>query len=234
MNSKKNIVYLIIPAVLLSLNVYSHENDDPILANLMFDKLEKRDTKNPKFLIDAQSWIGTDLNKFWLKADVENHQGETEHAEMQALYSRAVAPFWDIQIGIRQDTKPMTRTWSVLGIQGLAPYFFDIDAALFIGEAGRTAAKISAEYDLRFTQRLILSPEIEIAIYGQNDTEAGVGSGLSSVNTGLRLRYEIRREFAPYIGIDWSKKFGTTANYNRRQNEGVSDTQWVMGLRMWY
>ena len=234
-NWKKNISHLIIPAILLSSNVYSHENDDPVLTSLMLDKLEIRDTENSYLTaLEAQAWIGKDLNKLWLKTDIENHNGEIEYAEVQALYSHAIAPFWDFQIGIRQDTKPTARTWSVLGVQGIAPYFFDIDAALFVGEAGRTAARVSAEYDLRFTQRLILSPELEINIYGQNDIEAGTGSGLSNINARLHLRYEIRREFAPYIGVDWNKKFGETANFSRHKNETISDTQWVMGLRIWF
>jgi len=235
MNWKKHISHVIIVAALPSVNVYSHENDDPILTTLMLDKLETRDAENSNITaLIAQAWIGKDLNKFWLKADIENQKSKIEHAEVQALYSRAIAPFWDIQIGIRQDSKPITRAWSVLGIQGIAPYFFDMDAALFVGEAGRTAARISAEYDLRFTQRLILSPELEINLYGQNDMEAGTGSGFSNMDAGLRLRYEIRREFAPYIGINWNKKFGTTANYARHKNETVSDTQWVIGVRAWF
>lgn len=236
MKFKKTLRLLFIPCVLLSHITYAHENDDPILASLMLDKLEWRDTEySQKTVLDAQAWIGKDLNKFWLKTEIENDHNETEHAEVQALYSHAIAPFWDIQLGLRQDLKPTpTHTWGVLGIQGLAPYFFDVDAALFIGEAGRTAARISAEYDLRFTQRLILAPEVNINFYGQNDPEAGTGSGLSDINAGLRLRYEIFREFSPYIGINWNKTFGKSADFARHKNETISDTQWLIGVRAWF
>jgi copper resistance protein B len=213
--------------------------DDPLITKVMFDQLEWRDA-NDTGVIEAQAWIGKDLNKFWLKthiekSDAEKHAGETEDAEVQALYSRAITTYWDVQIGVREDIKPTpTRTWGVIGVQGLAPYFFNVDAALFLGDAGRTAARISIEYDLLFTQRLILSPEVEINVYGQNDAETATGAGLSNAQAGLRLRYEIRREFAPYIGVQWSKKFGATADFASAQAQDVATTEWVMGLRIWF
>ena len=118
--------------------------------------------------------------------------------------------------------------------RGLAPYFFEVDTALFVGENGRTALRLEAEYELLLTQRLILTPDIEINFYGQNDKDIGVGSGLSDVQTGLRLRYEIRREFAPYIGVNWSKKFGNSANFSRMEGVDVSETQLVLGIRAWF
>jgi len=210
--------------------------DDPVITKVMLDQLELRNAEDGYIgVIEAHAWIGKDLNKFWLKAAIEKNGNETEDAEIQALYSHAIATYWDLQLGLRKDVKPSpNRTWSVLGIQGLAPYFFDIDAALFVGEAGRTAARVSIDYDLLFTQKLILSPEIKINAYGQTDNETGTGSGLSDINAGLRLRYELRREVAPYIGVDWNKKFGGTANFARHNNETISDTQWVLGLRVWF
>jgi copper resistance protein B len=210
--------------------------DNPVLTKVMFDQLElrERDGEQSTFL-DAQAWIGKDLNKLWLKVDAEKYRGEIQDAEIQALYSRAIAPYWDLQLGVRQDIKPEPKTnWGVIGFQGLAPYFFEVDAALFIGESGRTAARFSAEYELLFTQRLILSPEIEVNVYGQNDSERMTGSGLSDLNVGLRLRYEIYREFAPYIGINWEKKFGSTADFVEASGEDSSDTEWVLGLRAWF
>jgi len=210
--------------------------DNPVLTKVMFDQFELRNTDSENsFNVDAQAWIGNDLNKFWLKTDVEKRDGELEEAEVQALYSRAIAPYWDLQLGIRQDLKPSpTRTWGVLGVQGLAPYFFEVDAALFVGESGKTAMRIAAEYELLFTQKLILSPEIEVNLYGQNDWETGAGSGLSDITAGLRLRYEIKREFAPYIGVNWSKQFGTTADMAENKGESASDTTLVAGLRIWF
>ena len=211
-------------------------NDDPIVTMVLVDQLEVRnaDDSNPGVL-NGQAWVGKDLKKLWFKAELENADSKIEEAEIQALYSQALAPFWDFQIGLRQDYQPdLNRTWGVIGLQGLAPYFFEIDSALFIGESGHTALRLSVEYELLFTQRLILTPEIDVDFHGQNDAEFGIGSGLSDVEAGLRLRYEIRREFAPYIGIHWSKSFGNTAGFSRNEGEDVEDLQWVIGLRAWF
>lgn len=233
---KNSLVIALLTASVLSVPAYSHEDDDPLLAWVMVDQLELRNTDGPDpTKLDAQAWIGHDLHKLWLKTEVDRHDGETESAEVQALLSRAIAPFWDIQAGIRHDSKPSpTRNWGVIGIQGLAPYYFETEATLFVGDSGRTAARFTAEYDLLFTQKLILAPTVELNLYGQNDPETGAGSGLSDVEAGLRLRYEIRREFAPYVGINWNKKFGNTAGFARANGEAVQDTQWVVGLRAWF
>lgn len=214
----------------------AHEGDDPLLTRVMIDQLEWRnaDEADP-YVLEAQGWIGKDQNKLWIKVDVERVDGETEEAEIQALYSRAIAPFWDLQVGVRQDLKPEPdREWGVIGIQGLAPYFFEVDAALFVGDSGDSAARISAEYELMLTQRLVLSPEITLNFYGQNDMQRLTGSGLSDGQAGLRLRYEIRREFAPYVGVNWTRSFGNTADVVRDHGEATSDTQWVAGIRAWF
>ena len=210
--------------------------DDPVLGKVLIDQLEVRDADgNNPLVLDGQGWIGKDLQKLWFKAEVERVDSETEEAELQALYSQAIAPFWDVQVGLRQDFQPTpSRSWAVIGLQGLAPYFFEIDTALFIGESGRTALRLEAEYELLFTQRLILTPEIEINIYGQNDADLGVGSGLSDIEAGLRLRYEVRREFAPYIGVNWNKSFGNSADFARSEGEDTDDLQWVIGVRAWF
>ena len=210
--------------------------DDPLLATVLVDRFEFReaDDDNP-LVLDGQGWIGKDLHKLWLKTEVERVDSDTEEAEVQALYSQAVASYWDFQLGLRKDFKPTPdRSWAVIGLQGLAPYFFEVDTALFIGESGRTALRLEAEYELLFTQRLILTPEVEVNFYGQNDEDIGVGSGLSDVELGLRLRYEIRREFAPYIGVNWSRKYGNTADFAKSEGEAVDDTQLVLGIRAWF
>ena len=232
---------LLLPATLAFADDHSHDHphdhgDNPVLTQVIIDQLELRnaDGANP-IALEAQAWIGKDLNKLWLKTDIEQRDGETEEAEVQALYSRALAPFWDIQMGVRYDAKPTpTRTWGVIGVQGLAPYWFEMDTALFVGESGRTAVRFSAEYELLFTQKLILTPSVDVNVYGQNDVETGTGSGLSDAKAGLRLRYEIRREFAPYVGVKWNKKFGSTAEFARSKGEVVSDTELVVGLRVWF
>lgn len=227
---------LLSAALLHSTQALAHEGDDPVLAKVMIDQLEWRDADAADpYLLEAQAWIGKDLNKLWLKADVEQVDGATEEAEIQALYSRAIAPFWDVQIGVRADLNPEPqREWGVIGVQGLAPYFFEVDAALFIGKSGATAARFSAEYEWMLTQKWVLAPEVTLNFYGQNDRESFTGSGLSDAQAGLRLRYEIRRKFAPYIGVNWTKSFGNTADFVREHNEADSDAQLVAGVRAWF
>lgn len=234
-----------IPTLLLSSIAWGHENDDPLLTKVMIDQLEMRnsDSANPAIL-EAQAWVGHDLNKVWLKANLAQYSEKTtdtaafdngNRSELQILYSHAIAAFWDLQAGLRQDIKPTpTRTWGTIGIRGISPYFLDVDAAFFIDQSGHTAARLSVSYDLLFTQALILSPAIEINLYGTNDIAAGVGSGLSDTKTGLRLRYEIQREFAPYIGINWNNKLGTTSKIAQFNNKPIRETEWLTGLRIWF
>jgi copper resistance protein B len=210
--------------------------DDPVLAKVMIDQLEVRATDGPDpWVLDAQMWIGQDLNKLWLKTEVEQLDGQTEEAEVQALYSRAIASYWDLQVGWRHDIRPKpNRDWLAIGFEGLAPYWFEIDAAAFVGESGQLAARLEAEYEWMFTQRWVLSPEMEVNLHTKNDQQTGTGSGLSDLELGLRLRYEIRREFAPYIGVNWTQKFGNTADFARDEGEDSSDVQIVAGVRVWF
>jgi copper resistance protein B len=211
-------------------------NDDPLLTKVLIDQFEIRDADgSDPLVLDGQGWIGKDLNKLWIKTEIERVDGDTEEAELQALYSRAIAPYWDLQLGLRHDFQPSpSRSWGVIGIQGIAPYFFEVDTALFIGESGQTALRVEAEYELLFTQKLILTPEVELNFYGQDDKDLNIGSGLSDLEAGLRLRYEIRREFAPYIGVNWNKSFGNTADFASAEGEDTDDVQWVVGLRAWF
>ena len=210
--------------------------DDPLLTNVMLNQIELRDIgANKQEAWDVQAWIGKDLSKFWIKFEGERSLGKTENAELQLLVGKALSTFWDVQVGIRHDFEPSpSRDWAVIGINGLAPYFFEIDAAVFIGESGRTAFRFDADYELLFTQRMILTPEIGINVYGQNDRDILVGSGLSDIELGLRLRYEIRREFAPYIGINWTRQFGNTADFMTAAGEDISEAQFVVGIRGWF
>jgi copper resistance protein B len=211
-------------------------DDDPILAKLMIDQLEVRVTDGPDpWVLDAQAWIGQDLNKFWLKVEGEHLDGTTAEAEVQALYSRAIAPYWDLQLGWRHDIRPEpSRDWLAIGLEGLAPYWFEVEGAAFIGESGQVGARLKGEYEWMFTQRWVLSPELEINLHSKDDEEVGVGSGLSDLQLGVRLRYEIRREFAPYLGVNWTKKFGNTADFARDEGEDGNDVQIVAGVRAWF
>lgn len=220
----------------LSSTAAASSNDDPLLFKVMIDKFEAGfgDGSTP-LEWDADAWVGYDLNKFWFKTEGEYVDGETEEADMQFLYSRAIAPFWDFQVGYRRAFYPdADRDYGVLAFKGLAPYLFEVDADLFIGQSGQVGARLDAEYEYMFTQKLILSPEIELNLYSKDDPEIGIGSGLADMELGLRLRYEIRREFAPYIGVNWSQKFGQTADYARDEGEGTSDVQFVAGIRAWF
>jgi copper resistance protein B len=146
----------------------------------------------------------------------------------------AVSTYWDLQLGLRRDFKPTpARTWGVLTLDGLAPYSIALEASLFIGESGRTALRLEAEQALNLSQRWTLTPDIEINVAGQNDEEMGVGSGFSDLELGLRLSYEVHRKFSPYIGLNWTKKFGKTASYARDENEKDSDTVLVFGISTW-
>jgi copper resistance protein B len=213
-----------------------HMNDDPTLTKVMINQLETRqaDQGDNPLAWEAEAWIGKDLNKLWLKTEGEKVGSKTEEAEVQALYSRAIAPFWDVQAGVRKDFKPQGREWATVGVKGLAPYHFDVDAALFAGTESRTAARLKGEYEIMLTQKTVLAPEAEINLYSKDDPAMGIGSGLADANVGLRLRHEFKREFAPYIGVNWSKKFGKTADYARDDGEKTQDTQFVAGVRLWF
>jgi copper resistance protein B len=235
----KNKLTMILIGSLFAGSVYAGGmEDDPLVTKTMINQLETRSTDGPDPLVlEADFWIGYDLEKLWFKADVERVDGETEEFELQALYSRAIAPYWDFQAGIRKDFNPSStpdREWLVMGFNGLAPYFFEIDTALFIGDKGRLGLRLEAEYEILFTQKLILAPEITANFYSKDDDETEIGSGLSDLQLGIRLRYEIVREFAPYIGVNWNKKYGQTADYASANGEDVSDSQIVVGFRAWF
>lgn len=209
-----------------------------VLAKVMLDRLERRDA-DPQALTfwEAQAWLGGDIHKLWLKSEGQAVKGDTEEASLEGYYSRAVAPYWDLQLGARHDFAlhgEPARNWLGIGFKGLAPYKFEVDATLFAGREGRTALITKAEYDLLVTQRLVLMPELEAALYGKADEERGLGRGLAHLDLGLRLRYELRREFAPYVGVTWAGKYGDTADLARAHQLPVRDTQWLIGVRAWW
>lgn len=212
-------------------------NGETLNYLVMGDRLEWQDTGGDgSFLWDAQGWYGGDLNKLWIKTEGEFafEDNEVEDAELQALWSRAVAPFWDIQAGVRYDLEPKGRTHAVLGVQGLAPYWFEIDAAAFLSTDGDLSASVEAEYELRFTQNITLQPRAEIGFSASNIPELEIGSGITNVDAGVRLRYEIKREFAPYIGVEWQKSLGNTADFIRSGGGDPDNVVAVIGLRAWY
>ena len=216
--------------------VLAESEADPLLAMVLIDEFEIRNTDgNSSLVLDSQGWFGKDIQKLWFKAELVRDAGKTQEAELQVLYSRALLPFWDVQAGLRQDLSPAPRrNWAVIGLQGLAPYFLEMDIALFIGASSRTALRLEAEYRLFLTQQLVLTPEIEMNFYGQDDAAVSMGSGLSDIALGLRLGYEIRREFTPYIGVNWNGLFGNSARFARNNGEDPRELTWVIGVRTWF
>jgi len=221
--------FLILPA-------QARMEDDPLETKLMLDKFEvgRADGNNIQAW-EGGVWMGKDLNKLWLKSDGERVAGETEGTETRLLYSRAIDPFWDVQAGLRHDTSgDSKRNYVTFGIQGLAPYYFETDANVSIAKNGQVKLNTSFEYEMMLTQKLVLSPEIELNAYTKDDKAMGVAAGFSDVEAGLRLRYEVIREFAPYIGVNWTKKLGNTADMANDEGEQTSETSVVLGVRAWY
>ena len=211
-------------------------HDDAINSKVLIDKLEWQDADNGAVLNwDVNGWIGTDLNRLWVRSEGERSNGVTEKAELQALWAHAIGPWWDVVSGIRQDFKPGDpQTWAALGVQGMPLYDLETRATAYVGENGQTAARLEGEYDVLLTNRLILQPTAELNLYGKNDPQRATGSGLANTEVGLRLRYEIRREFAPYIGVTWNRTYGKTADYALDDGEDRSEARLVMGVRMWF
>lgn len=182
---------------------------------------------------------GGDYDRWVLKAEGELAHGRVDASSTEALWSHAVAPYWDMQLGLRHDTvqgptRDGRRDWLAFGVQGLAPYWLEVDAMAYLGKGGRTALSFGLEHELLLTQRLVLQPRLEADAYGQRDADQAVGKGLSSITAGLRLRFEFSRQWAPYIGVEWTGLFGETADLARAADEPVRETRAVAGLRFWF
>ena len=175
-----------------------------------------------------------DRNRLWFRTEGEVAGGTFEQAQTNLLYGRSVSRWWDVTAGVRLDTLPDTpRTAVAVGVQGLAPYWFEVEASAYVEFSGRTHVRVETEYDLLLTNRLVLQPLVEFEIYGRADPERGIDSGLSTGELGLRLRYEFRREFAPYIGVVWKRKFFGTADYAEAASERTSGIRFAAGVRVW-
>lgn len=184
----------------------------------------------------AKGFVGGDLEKIWLKSEGAKPRGKgVEEAEFQLLYSRMIGDFWDVQAGLRHDVRPRPQTtYAVLGVQGLAPYFFEVDAQAFLSDEADLSARVEAEFDLLITQKLILQPGAEVGLSAQTVEALHTGAGLTDLTLGLRLRYEIVREFAPYVGLHWERKLGRTADFARNEGEDPDAVAVVAGLRVWF
>ncbi len=217
------------------------ETDEIIFSKVIFDQLEYRNNDDNNTLRwDMQGWIGTDYRKFWVKFEGEDEtSSSTGELELQTLYSQSIAPFWDFQMGIRYDTNYGSgpnndRFFAVIGFQGLAPYWFEVEPAFFVSEDGDVSARLVTTYDLLFTQKLILQPRFEINAAASEVSDFGIGKGINDIQLGLRLRYEIHRKIAPYAGFSWTKQFGDTADFVRAEGDDTNNLAFVAGIRLWF
>jgi copper resistance protein B len=216
--------------------------DDAPYGLLLIDRLEYSDNEGPNTLDwEALGWFGGDVNRLWLNTEgAQRLQGAGREIErLDVSYGRLIAPFWDLQLGVgtqRIDRPgPDAERYSVVAsLVGLAPGWFEVDANLRLSEAGGMSANLEAEYELLLTQRLVLQPRFETLVASERVPAFGVGEGLNSVALGLRLRYEIRRQLAPYVGLQWTRRYGESADLARAEHEAVADTAWVAGLRLWF
>jgi copper resistance protein B len=216
-------------------DVLSDEHGGALVSKLMSNILELTMTSGEEgYRWDVEGWYGGDLHRFVFKTEGEGPGGEVDSAEMQALYSRAVGRYTDLQAGVRYDFQPNGLAYAAVGIETLLPYWFDVEGALFLSEQGDVFARLEGSYDLRFTQRLILQPRLEVTLSAQDVPESDMGSGFSSAEVGLRLRYDIRREFAPYLGVNFERSLSRTADLVRASGGEVSETTVVVGVRGWF
>jgi copper resistance protein B len=184
--------------------------------------------------VDAEAWYGGDYDKAWLKAEGDRRDGRLDSMRTEVLWDHAIAPYWGTQIGVRLDTGGGSRNWLAFGVQGLAPYWFETEATGYWGDGGTFAARVDVKYELLFTQRLVLQPEFAANVYSRENRAFGNGAGLSDLRLDLRLRYEVRRQFAPYIGVSWHRKVGGAARLAEQQGKDRQTVEAVAGVRLWF
>ncbi|MBS1821293.1 MAG: copper resistance protein B [Acidobacteria bacterium] len=212
--------------------------DDKIFKHVLLDQFEGRTNgANNELRWDGEAWAGTDMNRLWLKSEGFASASGVSDGDQEFLYDRPISrlKYFDAQAGVRADLDSgPARAWAAIGIEGLAPYYFEFAPTLYIRNDGHVAGRITGFYDLLFTQRLIAEPEAELNFYSKDDAARGIGSGLSELDTGVRLRYEFSRKFAPYAGFAYTGRYGNTASYARRAEEDASNSSFIFGLRLWY
>lgn len=208
----------------------------PLFSYLLLDQLEWRHANSSDHLAwDVHGWVGYDYNRLWLRAEGERSGDATEQSDIQIFYGRAFARWWDVLAGVRHDFKPgQSQTFAAVGIQGLAPYWFEVEATLYLGEENQSAFELELEYEWLLTNRLVLEALLESQAYARRDLERDIAAGFNDIEFGLRLRYEILREIAPYLGVHWERALGNKASLARQQSKNVSETRLVAGIRLWY
>jgi copper resistance protein B len=211
-------------------------HDNVVNYFVLFDQLEwLQGSAGAALNWDNKGWVGKDRDRLWFRSEGERNEDGLQHAEAHIFYGRAIRRWWDLIAGVRQDAGAgPSRTWAAVGLQGLAPYWFEIEATAYLGAEGRTHLRFETEYELLITNRLIAQPLLEVDVHGKGDPERGIGAGLSSANLGLRLRYEFRREIAPYVGVTWDRKFFGTAGLARSAGDRTAGARLATGLRLWF
>lgn len=226
----KRILLSLMTIIGLAQSAHAASGDDPLITMLVMDRFELLNNDENTRVWEGSFYMGYDLDKLYLYSDGEASSDGLESSQNELVYSRAIAPFWDAQIGLVYDKNAdASKTWGEIAIAGLAPYYFETRAALLVNGDGNMGLRLDAEYEMLFTQKLILSTSVEADLYSKDDATIQLGSGLSSMEAGLRLRYEFVREFAPYVGVTWEKTFGNTSDYNP-----ISETNFLVGVRFWF
>ena len=210
--------------------------ENPLNKLVLLDRLEAHDAAGGNVLSwDVDAWVGRDLAKLWIRSEGDRQGGHTERAELELLWGKAFAPWWELVAGARADFAPgSAQSWAAVGVRGLAPYRFDLEATAYVGDGGRAALRFETTYEILVTNRLVLQPLVEIDWYAQSDSVRSVGAGLAEAELGVRLRYEFRREIAPYVGLTRERKFGRTAGFARAAGVDTDDTRLVAGIRLWF
>jgi copper resistance protein B len=214
-----------------------HEvHDEGIYTLSQLDHLESWDAdEGSAFRWAGQGWIGTDLQRLWWRTEGKHVDDHTEEGDAELLYGRSISAWWDVVAGARHDFAPGNdRTWAAFGVMGVAPYKFEVAATAYVGESGRTAARLELGYEVLLTNRLVLQPLLELDLYGKADESRGIGSGVSTMELSLRMRYEITRRFAPYAGVVHERAFSGTAGLRRAAGADEDDTRFVLGVRAWF
>ncbi|MDQ7060999.1 MAG: copper resistance protein B [Sulfurimonas sp.] len=228
----KKLLLSTVLALSLSTSVYAGGGGDILRATVMVDQLEYQYNDERTISWDTYAYIGYDLNKVYIYSEGEKAEGVSSlNSENQLVYSRAIAPYWDIQFGLAYDSTEDKEdtSWGVVALSGLAPYFFETRAALLVGEDGNVGFRVEAEYEALITQKLVLTPSAAISAYTKDDLKMGLGKGISNITLGARLRYEVVREFAPYLGVEWSKNYGNTNDF-----AALDEVYATVGVRFWF
>ncbi len=209
-------------------------DDEHVFYHATLDELEGRFGRDGSFRWEGEAWAGTDMNRLYLRSEGEVTGGKVEDGQQELLYARPISTYFNLQAGLRYDLDSAPgRGWAAFGVEGLAPQFFHVSATGYASDEGHLAAKLEGSYDLLLTQTLILQPLAEMNFYSKDDPARRIGSGLSDIDLGLRLRYEISRKFAPYLGVTYENKFGRTADFARAGGEHPSDLRLTVGVRAW-